>query len=132
MTIEFKDGRYFSCVWFCSQPDGRADYFAALYRDPGGPWVLTYRFRYAAGEYEGNAEELRNWFQAESRNDEAESIRGIDAMSGLVAARYDAPLHKVYLKTDVEEEMFERMRGESWFHFTEEEGRVVSDARLLP
>jgi hypothetical protein len=47
-TIEVIPGRYFSAVWFVAGED--RDLLIALFRDPGKPFELRYRFRYYEGE----------------------------------------------------------------------------------
>jgi hypothetical protein len=74
-TLEIKEGRYFSRIWFIGYDTG--NYLAALWRDEGeSRWHLTYRFRHRRDEkaHDSDDEIRRYHVTGKPEHDEASMI----------------------------------------------------------
>lgn len=108
-VIEFKDGRYFSALWFVAGED--KDWLAALYRDdPMGPWFVHYRFHYFA-------DDIASWkkLMIPAIVDEAGILKSVNAMAAQVSKSYsDADVHKILLRSDRAQANFAAIEGEKF------------------
>lgn len=120
MTLELKDGRYVSQMWYCA--NNEKDWLCALYRDPGECWTVLYRFRYYRDDKAFDSKDIKNWYRCRAPTDrkESEVIEFTDGLAELVALEAGAKLHKLLLRTDNVKKIFEAMKREDFAHFLEE------------
>lgn len=122
MTIEIKDGRYFSTFYFCEFESARQDWHGALYRDRDAsgkwtPWVFFYRFRYYVDNKAHDSDDVKNWYSVTIDRSEAEALKVIQQMASMISKHYDgAPVHKVIVKSSKAEEVAKALQRESWTH----------------
>lgn len=136
MTIEFKDGRYFSQIWFLE--GGDKDWLAFLYKDPGEKWIFHYRFRYYSEDPKQDPfhdNDRKTWFMfaITAEKPEEEVLKNCDTVAeAMLAAGFGPKLHKLLVRTDVTEAVMAAMESQPWCHvkaLTPEEA-ALEDARL--
>jgi hypothetical protein len=120
MTLELKDGRYVSQMWYCA--NGEKDWLCALYRDPGERWTMLYRFRYYRDDKVFDSKDIKNWYcwRAPTDRTESEVIKFTDSLAEFIALEARAKLHKLFLRTDKVEKILEAMKHGDFTHFLEE------------
>jgi len=114
--IEFVDGRYFSTYWFRACPTRKVDLLMALWRDPGQPWQLVYRFRYHKDDkIDDTADEFSYYEWSMGAAGEAEILKSANAM--IDDLPFSGPIHKILLRTDRVQVVEAALARESFAHF---------------
>lgn len=121
MTLELKDGRYVSQMWYCA--NRQKDWLCTIYRDPGEPWTVLYRFRYYRDKKTFGSQDEKRWycFQAPADRPESEVITLTNRIADLVSLEAGAKMHKLLLRTDKPEKVLEAMKREDFCHIPQEE-----------
>ena len=86
--IEFKEGRYFSQIW---NVGGRGkDWLGAVWKDPDGPWTLTYRFRYYLDDKAHDSADERSWYEMQVPASEPEErvLRAMNKIAEMTRIEY--------------------------------------------
>lgn len=125
MTIEVRDGTYFSSWWFVSGPG--KDWMAAVFRPPGEPWQVKYRFRYYKDDRAHDSADESSWYEVRGPSGDESTEHKLcaitDRMAGMTAAYFGgSEVHKLLLKTDRAEQVMAALGRESWAHAREEGG----------
>jgi hypothetical protein len=113
VTIEIREGRYFSRIWFI---EGKTcDWLGALWRDlPDGQWNLTYRFRYdnpRVDDPTGGADEKRGYHvRFHGMKTEPEVLADAKFILTMVLIALGGPLHTLLLSSSNTEEIFEQFK----------------------
>lgn len=129
--IDFKPGRFFSRI-FVVLGEGK-DFMGCLYKDPGGPWRLTYRFRYyhagSRDPFDGQDEKSVVDIEVPPEKTKQEMIKITREMLSH-ALEYgfggDGQIHELVLETSDTRQIMRQMEREKFFHFkriTPEEAR---------
>ncbi len=124
-VIEFKEGRYVSFIAFVYGEQNR-DWLAYGYRDPGGPWKVSYRFRYYHPEptYAFDGKDKKSEYEAvalDEVNEEtfAENSRAIGRE--LVAVGFNDSFDWIPVCSSDVKYITEILKKQPWCHWKEEE-----------
>ena len=117
MTIEIKEGRYFAKMWFLE--GGDKDWMAAVYRDPGGPFILQYRFRYYRSEDPWDEGDRKSWYVATAPPEmtEEDIVGKTDMMANTMACMgFGGKVHPLVLQSDDPKFITGEMAKQFWSH----------------
>jgi hypothetical protein len=115
--IMIKDGRYFSAMWFIA--GAGSDWLAALWRDPGGPWHVVWRFRYYVDDRAHDSADERSWSEYElpGTTPEAGLSEAIARTADdLLRAGDGAAVHEIVLRTDKPDVIAAALQREHFMH----------------
>jgi hypothetical protein len=119
--IEFIDGRYFAQMSFVSW--GSGDWLAALWKDPGGRWVLVYRFRHRADDKLLGSEDEKVWMVETTDDDvpEEDAVAYMDGVMDMLVAKAGElgaalKIHKLPLRSADPLACAAMLMGQPWFH----------------
>lgn len=123
--IEFKAGRYVSRIYFLCSSSADFDVMGCLYRDPGEPFFLVFRFRYYTGDQSKGPWEdgdAKSWTKVEFKRkdgtlgEEDEAIAMCSKTFGGLAAQGELDLHTLVACTDDSEKIAALLRAQPWVH----------------
>lgn len=120
MTIEFKEGRHYSQMWFCGGSD-ECDVMGALHRDlPDGEWILQYRIRHYDGDQKKDPfsdGDTKQWYKVRfPEPDEARVLAAASSVFRTIAEHMEMTLHVIPLHTDDPKAIGEKLDREPWCH----------------
>lgn len=118
MTIEVKDGRFFSRWYFAGAPDADFDVLAAVWRDPGKHWEAAYRFRYHSSD--GTPDEKR-WYEIKFPEDKSEQdvLNSFGGVLSAAASGAGLTFTTVVVQSDDPKEVMRTLLAQPWAHLTE-------------
>jgi hypothetical protein len=121
--IEFKPGRYFAVIAFVYGGPTNRDWLATLYRDrdPDGPWVMAYRFRYYADADPFSKKDHKNIYEAKLNTGnparEEEFTGHVRVMAEMLIAKgYAEKLDWMLLKSDDPHHCADLLATRPWAH----------------
>ena len=123
MTIEIREGRYFSHWWFVGD-DKTADWMGALWKEdkPGAVWHFDYRFRYYAGSAPDDPDDRKSWYAVtmDATKPEEEVVRSIDMIAMLNEGRFKSKMCKTVIRSNDVKKIIAAIENEPWMHVVEE------------
>lgn len=117
-TILIKEGRYFSQIWFVADANHAADWLAALFRDPGGPWRFNYRLRVYVDDKAHNSADRKNGGSLTCRGEMTEqaALASVNQLVAEMERLFGGLTEKLVLRTADPEKIIATMRSSSFFH----------------
>lgn len=131
VTIEIKEGRYFAKMWFLE--GGDKDWMAAVYRDPGKPFTLQYRFRYYNSPDPWDEGDKKSWYTATAPPEmtEEDIVGKTDLMANTMACMgFGGKVHPLVLKSDDPKFITGEMAKQFWAHHKMEDNTLPSGTRV--
>jgi len=116
--LDIRDGRYFAAIAFV-YGDKNRDWLCSAWRDPGGPWHITGRFRYIADERVfDSADEKREFGAVDNRGRSEEEIVQTLRRSAddLVVRGFNDKLDWIDVKSDDSMTVFTMLAARPWAH----------------
>jgi len=119
--------RYYSMLWFMAGPC--QDWMAALWRDEGKPFVITYRFRYYASEDPFEKKDRRSVYDITLGDHvtEDKAIESVNVVAERLLAAGFAPIggrgagiHKVPVRTRDAGIISSALEAQEWAHIQTE------------
>lgn len=115
--MQIKEGRYISHVWFINSAERDKDWMCWVWRDPGEPWQVEYRFRYYKDDKPHDSADEKSAFglQVPSETSEALVIKNMDAIATMVKRQFNGQLWKVPIESDQPMVAFALLKKQPWF-----------------
>lgn len=119
--IELKPGRYVSRVWFSQ--GGDRDLLGMIFRDPGGPWELFYRFRYYVTASPFDGRDTKSGYRATapaSWSEETAAEKFSHGLSMVAAVQGWSDLDCLVVQSEDPNAIIEKLKTKPWVHMKEE------------
>lgn len=116
--LDIRDGRYFAAIAFVYGNENR-DYLTAVWRDRGGPWTVTARFRYYVDDKAiGSVDQKTSMTAVDTGGRTEEEMvehlrRTVDE---LVTLDFNDKLDWIDVKSDDSMVIFEMLAARPWAH----------------
>lgn len=72
MTIEIRPENYYWGMWYASHEKG--DLMGAAWKEPGGNWILRFRFRTYKDDRVFDSEDTKSWYELRAKDGEDKTM----------------------------------------------------------